>query len=309
MNRKKFLIQSSAAAFGLALLPGMVSCSVQQRLLFEPMIPSSGNLERVRGNVFRFVNQGGNVGIFETKDGIVIVDSQFPPLIKPVIDAITSRNKPVLYLANTHHHADHTSGNIAFKGITDKIVAHREVPKLQRLAAEEKKSLDQQLYANILFEDEYKFDLEKEKVTGIRLGAGHTFGDAVYHFTQDNVVHMGDLMFMNMIPVYRTKDGANAYGWINALDRALTKFDDSTIFIFGHADKPENATGSKQHLREMRYFLEASTEFVRQKITAGKSVEQILQTHDIIPGFENRKTPQRFPDFIKGIYETVTKTN
>ncbi len=307
MNRKKFLIQSSAAAVGLAFFPGFVSCSAQQRVLFEPLRPSSGNLQRVRGNVFRFVNQGGNVGVFETKEGFVVVDSQFPPLIKPVIDAISQKNKPVLYLANTHHHGDHTSGNISFQNLTDSVVAHKRVPELQRKAAEEKDTLGQQLYANLLFEDEFSFDLGNEKAKAIHLGAGHTFGDAVYHFEKDNVVHMGDQMFVNIVPVYRPKDGSNSFGWINALQKALDRFDNDTLFIFGHADKPENATGTKEHLREMKRFLEASNAFMQKNIDSGVSDEEILKEHRFIPGFANRNTPDRFPGFIAGIRETLTK--
>lgn len=266
-------------------------------------------MKNVRGNISRYTNKGGTVGIFETEDGFVVVDSQFSDSIQPVLDGISAKKKPVLYLANTHHHGDHTSGNISFKNLTQKIVAHQKVPELQRRAAEEKKTLDQQLYANILFENQYQFDLGNEKVTGLRLGAGHTFGDAVYHFEKDNVVHMGDLMFINMIPVYKTKDGANSFGWIEALDKALNKFDDDTIFIFGHAEKPENTVGTKENLREMKNFLRASNEFMIKAISEGKTDEQILAEHQFIPGFANRTTPQRFPDFVKGIRSTIKSAN
>lgn len=304
MNRKEFLFKTGLATFGLAAAPAFISCT-SQRMLFPTMNFYGGNLKNVRGNVSRYTNKGGTVGIFETKEGFVIVDSQFPDSVQPVLDGISAKNKPVLYLANTHHHGDHTSGNISFKNLTQKIVAHNRVPELQRKAAEEKKNLDQQLYANILFENDYKFNLGNEKVTAIRLGAGHTFGDAVYHFEKDNVVHMGDLMFINMIPVYRTKDGSNSFGWIKALDNALQKFDNDTLFIFGHADTPENTVGTKENVREMKNFLEASNEFMMGKMLAGNSDEDILKNHQFIPGFANRNAPQRFPDFLKGLRETL----
>ena len=304
MNRKDFLFKTGMATFGLALAPNFVSCT-SQRMLFPPMTLSGGNLKNVRGNISRYTNKGGTVGIFETKDGFVIVDSQFPDSIQRVLDGISSKKKPVLYLANTHHHGDHTSGNISFKNLTKNVVAHTSVPELQRKAAEEKKNLDQQLYANILFENEYKFDLGNEKVTGMHLGRGHTFGDVVYHFEKDNVVHMGDLIFINMIPVYRTKDGANSFFWVDTLSDAINKFDRDTLFIFGHADKPENTVGSVQNLLEMKRFLEVSNEFMLTAIAKGKTDDQILSEHKFIPGFANRTTPQRFPDFVKGIRETI----
>ena len=312
MNRKEFLATTFSAALGLVVMPTFLSCTTSKtsnRTIFEPLNISAGNLAKVRGNVSRYTNKGGTVGIFETIDGFVIIDSQFPDSIKPVLDGIFAKGKPILYLANTHHHGDHTSGNISFKDLTKNIIAHRRVPKLQRRAAEEKKTLDQQLYPNILFENTYNFDLGNEKVRGIRLGAGHTFGDAVYHFEKDNVVHMGDLMFVNMIPVYRTKDGANSLGWIKALENAISSFDNDTIFIFGHADKPENTTGTKENLQEMKNFLEASNDFVSRAIREGKTTEQLLAENAFIPGFENRTTKDRFPDYLKGLRETLSGKN
>lgn len=304
MNRKEFLLKTSTAAFALTLAPSLIGCSAQ-RLVYEPLSVSDGNLTRVRGNVFRYFNQGGTVGLFETKDGFVVIDSQFPQLIKPLIDGISTKNKPVLYLANTHHHADHTGGNIAFKDLTNRIVAHSSVPDLQRKAAVERKSLDQQLYPNILFDEVYKFDLGNEKVKGYHFGAGHTFGDVVYHFEKDNVVHMGDLMFINMIPVYRINDGSNSKQWITVLDNIINKFDDDTVFIFGHSDKPETSTGTKGDLKEMKRFLEATNEFVYENILAGTSTEKILEKHQFIPGFPNRTTPQRFKDYLEAVRKTL----
>ena len=308
MNRKEFLFKTSAAFCGIALVPGIISCSTQ-RTVFPTLNLSSGTLQNVRGNVSRYLNRGGSVGIFETKEGFVIVDSQFPDTMTPVLDGISSKGKPVLYLTNTHHHGDHTSGNIAFKDVARNVVAHSRVPELQRKAAAEKGNLDQQLYANLLFDEKFSFDLGNEKATAIRLGAGHTFGDAVYHFEKDNVVHMGDLMFVDIVPVYRTKDGASSFGWILALEKALEMFSDDTKFIFGHASQSENTVGTKENLREMKSFLEASNEFMLKNIAEGISDEEILKKHQFIPGFANRNTPQRFPDFIKGIRETIESSN
>lgn len=303
MNRKEFLYKSSVAALGVALAPSLIGCSAPTVLYEIPKL-SAGNLAKVRGNVNRYVNRGGTIGLFETKEGFVVIDSQFPDSVKPFLEGISSKNKSVLYLANTHHHGDHTSGNISFKDLTKKIVAHKRVPELQRKAAEERKTLDQQLYPDILFEDTFRFALGREKVRGYHFGAGHTFGDVVYHFENDNVVHMGDLVFMNLIPVYRISDGANSISWITVLDRAIEKFDADTLFIFGHSDKPENATGTKADLIDMRNFLIATNDFVTKAIQQGKTTEQLLKEHTYVPGFPNKGTA-RFADYIKAVRQTV----
>lgn len=307
MNRKDFLATTFTAGLGLTLAPMFLNCSTAQidSVTFEPLILKAGNLAKVRGNVNAFTNKGGTVGVFETKEGFVIIDSQFSDSIQPVLDAISTNGKPVLYLCNTHHHGDHTSGNFAFKDPKTKVVAHRRVPELQRLAAEKGNKLNEQKYATLLFDKEYTIDLGNEKIRGYHFGNGHTYGDVMYHFEKDNVVHMGDLMFNNMIPVYRTADGADSRNWIKVLEKAQSTFDNDTVFIFGHADKPELVTGNKSNLKEMANFLEASNEFVLKAIKEGKTTEQLIKEHAFIPGFENRQTPERFAGFLDELRKTL----
>lgn len=307
MNRKEFLATTFSAGLGLAFMPSLLSCiaPIVNRKAFDPMILRAGDLRKVRGNVSCYLNKGGTVGVFETKDGFLVIDSQFPDSIQPVLDGISSKGKPILYLCNTHHHGDHTSGNIAFKDQNTKVVAHQRVPELQRKAAEKSNKLSEQRYATLLFEKEYRIDLGNEIVTGYHFGNGHTYGDVMYHFENDNVVHMGDLMFNNMIPVYRTADGSDSRNWIKVLEKAQAKFDDDTIFIFGHANKPELTTGNKANLKEMASFLEASNDFVLKAIREGQSTEQLMKENAFIPGFENRNTPERFAGFLNELRKTL----
>lgn len=310
MKRKEFLSATLAAGAGLMFPSILMSClsPVVNRSVFNPLSVAAGNLERVRGNVSRYTNRGGTVGILETADSFVVIDSQFSDSIQPVIDAIQKTGKSVSYLFNTHHHGDHVSGNIAFKNLGTKLVAHKAVPALQRQAAVAAKTLDKQWVAETLFDKTYSVTTGGEKITAYHFGAGHTFGDAVFHFENDNVVHMGDLMFINMIPVYRTKDGSNSLGWIEVLASALEQFDDETLFIFGHADKPENSVGTKAHIREMLGFLVATNNWISSAIKNGVTTEVLLQKNTFVPGYENRFTPSRFPDFVKGVRQTLEQS-
>lgn len=308
MNRQEFLKKTALAGAGLAFLPSFFSClsAGSTRTIFEPLSINAGNLANVRGNLWRYTNKGGTVGILETTDGFVITDSQFVDSIQPVLDAISTKGKPVLYLCNTHHHGDHTSGNFAFKDPQTKVFAHQRVPELQKLAAEKNNKLSEQRYATVLFEKEHVIDLGRENVKAYHFGNGHTFGDAMYHFEKDNVVHMGDLMFNNIIPVYRTADGADSQNWIKVLEKAVSYFDDDTKFIFGHGNTPDYTVGTKENLREMGNFLIASNEFVLKAIREGKSTEDLLKSHSTIPGFENRNTPERFKGFLDELRKTLS---
>lgn len=305
MNRQQFLSNTALAGLGLVLMPSLFSCA-PQRMLFAPLVlPSGGELKSIRGNVSRYTKLGGTVGVLETKEGFVVIDSQFVDSIQPLLDAITAKGKPVMYLCNTHHHGHHTTGNFAFKDMDTKVVAHSRVPELQRLAAEKNNKLTEQRYPRVLFDSHYEINIGQEKITAHHFGNGHTFGDAMYHFENDNVVHMGDLMFINMIPVYRTADGSDSRNWIKVLEKAESAFDDDTVFIFGHANTPELTSGSKADLKEMVNFLEASNEFMLKAIRDGKSTEQLLTENKFIPGFENRITPDRFAGFLAELRKTL----
>lgn len=306
MNRKEFLYKSSAAVLGVGILPSLLGCASTQKI-YDALPVNAGNFARVRNNVFRYTNKGGTVGIYETKECFVVVDAQFPDSIQPVLDEMGKKGKPIEFLCNTHHHADHTAGNFAFKNKVKSIVAHAAVPALQRRDASEKNNLGKEVFANVLFENKHTLDLGKEKIKAYHYGAGHTKGDSIYHFENENVVHVGDLVFINMIPVYRLKDGANSVGWINSLDKIINQFDSDTLFIFGHTPKPDLTVGKKAELIEMKNFLESTNEWVAKAIKEGKTTEELLKANQFVPGFAHRTTPQRFPDFVKSIRETLTK--
>lgn len=305
MNRKEFLQSTFVAGLGTVLLPNLLAC-VPTRTLFDPLAVSTGNLSKIRGNISTYSNKGGTVGILETKDGFVVIDAQFPDSIQPFIDAVSQKGKPIEFLCNTHHHGDHTAGNIAFKNITHKIIAQKQVPELQKNAAISGNALDKQHYANILFDKEHSFVSGKEKISVYHFGGGHTFGDAIYHFEKDNIVHMGDLIFINMLPVFRVKDGSDFKNWISILEKVSQKFEKDTIFIFGHADKNELTTGNASNIVEMRNFLEASADYVRKSLAEGKSADQISENL-IIPKFEYRKAINKnfSKTFVEGIAEQL----
>ncbi|MCK7530603.1 MAG: MBL fold metallo-hydrolase [Marinilabiliales bacterium] len=70
----------------------------------------------LRNNVGFFTERGGTIGWMISKDGLVVVDTQFPEQAQHLIEAIRKQSgRQIDLLVNTHHHGDHTGGNIAFK--------------------------------------------------------------------------------------------------------------------------------------------------------------------------------------------------
>ena len=231
-----------------------------------------------------FTERGGTVAFLLTKKGIVVVDAAFPEQAGHLITDLKSRSgKPFRMLINTHHHPDHTAGNIAFKGIVDHVAGHENCYLNQKRVAEQQKNTDKQLFADIIFGESWKYKLGSEKIRTWYYGPAHTDGDAVIHFEHANIAHVGDLVFNRRYPVIDKTAGADIKNWIDVLEKVQHTFDDKTLFIFGHAFDPEKVTGNKSDLKAMQHYLASLLEFVGASIKAGKSKEEILKATSI-PG-------------------------
>ena len=102
------------------------------------------NIRMLRNDVGIFTERGGTIAFLLSKDGIVVIDAQFPDTAQHLIDDLKKRsNNPFRYLLNTHHHMDHTAGNIAFKGLVEQVVAHGDVGWIGAWGITRQAALDQ----------------------------------------------------------------------------------------------------------------------------------------------------------------------
>src|ERR1700712_5263244 len=109
MQRRNF-IRNSALTMGL----GVVSTKQLISFFSDPAY----KITMLTGDIGIFTEKGGTIAFFLSKDGIIVVDSEFPEQAAHLISELKTRSdKSYRLLINTHHHGDHTSGNITFKGI------------------------------------------------------------------------------------------------------------------------------------------------------------------------------------------------
>ena len=276
MNRRQF-VQRTALSIG--------AVSMVNHPLFASLLADDPfKMKTVRDGVGVFTEKGGTIAYLPTKEGWVVVDSQFPEQAQHLIDALKKTNdKPISLLINTHHHGDHSSGNIVFKGLVGHVVAHENSLKNQKTAAEKAKTEDKQLYPDVTFTDGWKQKVGGERLRAYYFGPGHTNGDAVIHFENANVAHMGDLIFNRRYPFVDRSAGANVQSWIAGLDKTMKTFDNKTIFVFGHAFDPEKITGTKEDIKAFQDYLEKLLVFVGSEIKAGKSKEEVMKA-TAVPG-------------------------
>jgi cyclase len=280
MQRRSF-IQHSALALGALTL-------VQQKLLTS-FFDDPWKITMLRNDIGIFTEKGGTIAFLLSKKGIVVVDAQFPEQSKHLIDELKKRSEqPFQLLINTHHHGDHTAGNISFKGIVPHVLAHANSLTNQKNSAIANKSEDKQLFPDQTYTDVWEEKIGKEKIALSYHGAGHTNGDSFIHFQHANIVHCGDLVFNRRHPFVDRGAGANMKSWINVLDKAVNKFDRETIFVFGHSGTGYDVTGKADDLKKFGDYLSKVLQFTEGEIKAGKTKEEILKTKDI-PGAEEWK--------------------
>lgn len=276
MQRRQFIQNSALAMAMLSFYKTDVFASSTLARAYQ--------FKALRNDVGIFMEQGGTIAWLNGTSGFVAIDSQFPASAQHVIDELKKLgDKPFKYLLNTHHHGDHTAGNIAFKGLAEHVVAHQNSLVNQKLAAEKAKNEDKQLYPDVTFGKGWKAPVGKEKISAYYYGSGHTNGDVVYHFENANIAHVGDLVFNRRYPYIDKDNGAHIGNWITALDKIQNQFDKDTIFVCGHSLDPDKVTIGKADIKAYQNYLESLLAFVKGEMKAGKTKEEILKA-TAIPG-------------------------
>lgn len=297
MHRRTFLRNTGLTIGALAL--------TQQQLFAKIFAEPAYKMKVLRNDIGIFSEKGGTILYMVNKEGIVVVDAQFPDTATHLIAELQKLSvQPFELLINTHHHGDHTSGNIAFKDLVKHTIAHTNSKINQQATAVKQKKEDKQLYPDFTFDNTWKSKVGGEKIKAHYFGAGHTNGDAIIHFEHANVAHMGDLLFNRRHPYIDRSAGANIKNWISLLDTTISTFDSETIFVFGHALDPEKVTGNKEDIKAFQNYLTKVISFAEAEYKAGKSKEEFIK-NTAIPN-ETEWSGQGIERPLTAAYEEVS---
>lgn len=298
ITRRHFIITSTSALTAWAFPFNKIFAQASQ-----------GTFNVLRRNVGTFEHRGGTIGWLADKEALVVVDTQFPESAEICWNGLQKKTtRKIDVLLNTHHHGDHTAGNFFFNHHTSRIVAHENVPVLQKKAAEQRGTPDQQVYANETFAESWQENLGSEIISARYYGPAHTGGDAVIHFQKADIVHMGDLIFNRIPPYIDRPAGASIQNWAEILENIHKQYSDETIFIFGHGNPEYGISGSRSDLLAMRDFLSGLLEYTREGIKQGKSREEIAAI-ERLPKFNeyyNERRKDGIASCIKTAFEELT---
>ena len=235
-------------------------------------------LTKVRDDLYFVENQaakmgdlvayGGNLTIYLTNAGVIIVDSKNERIHDDVVQKIkTLTDKPVKYLVLTHNHGDHSGGAAKFESEGAQVI----------ISTEDRANLahtpNQTWLPAFTYQGRAQIVLDGKEVQ-LRELRGHTSGDTVVYFPAARVVCAGDLVTLPWedIPlIVSYADGGNWTDWSKSIDEILKM--DFDVLIPGHGPAI-----NKQQLTDLHNKMVKVMERFRALNRERKSQEEITQT-------------------------------
>lgn len=269
------------------------------------------NTTKISENIYLIHGAGADVILFDGTDGVILVDDQYAPVtdkMKLLISNITTN--PIKFVINTHLHPDHTGGNKKLGEAGTMIISHDNVRK--RLSEDQfyvfinqtVSSLSEKGLPILTFSENMTIYQNNEKIVLIHLDNGHTDGDSIVFFTNNNVVHTGDVFSDRTYPFIDIPHGGSVKGFISSLEKILLTINNETKVVGGHSGI-SNQTEVKNYLD---MFLDVSNK-INNMILEGKSLDEIIiskptSKYDAIYNDHSFVKPN---DFIENIYAGLIK--
>ncbi len=258
MVKRKIRVILSAGALLLGI--GYVAYTQQA--------PQPLKIQKVKDDLYMIEGDGGNVAVYVTNEGVMMVDDKFDQDHDEILARIKSvTNQPVKYILSTHYHADHSGGNAKFVG-TAQIISTLN-SRMNILEHKQSNAPAGVVPANVTFTRDAQVFLGGKEIDAHYYGRGHTNGDAVMYFPQLRTLHTGDLM-AGTSPLCDYSGGGSLVEWTKTLDEAL-KLDFDTV-IPGHG-----AVTDKAGLKTYRDNIVKMRNQVSKMIKGGKSQTEVAK--------------------------------
>ena len=206
-------------------------------------------IERVKDGLYNITGPGGNVGVRVTPEGVILIDDKFPQDFEEIQQLVGQvSDLPVKYVINTHHHGDHSGGNVGYINIAE-VVAHQN-------ARDNMIRGNQEAPPRMVFTDQTAVYLGGVEVRAFYLGTGHTNGDAVVYFPDLDTVHGGDLLH-GTAPFIDYANGGSSRGWVSTLNNILALDFDTAIPGHGAVMSRDDIIAFRNQMEAVRSHMAA----------------------------------------------------
>jgi glyoxylase-like metal-dependent hydrolase (beta-lactamase superfamily II) len=236
------------------------------------------SVQQLRGNISVLMGSGGNIVVFTSPEGKLLVDAGIAvsrPRIQAALDSISQA--PLKYVINTHWHWDHTDGNAWMHDLGATIVAQENT--LKRLSTTTR--VEDWNYTfkpapiggrpTVLVKTDKTINFNGETVVIKGYGPGHTDTDVSVYFTKADVMSLGDIWWNGYYPFIDYSTGGSIDAMIRLTNTYLNSVTDNTIIVPGHGP-----VGNRAQLIEFRDMLVAIRANVAHLKKQGQSLDDII---------------------------------
>jgi cyclase len=264
-------------------------------------------VKTLSSNLYKFSCSVNNWLVLTGPDGVLLSDSapeMYGEAMKLQLRKLGIDD--VKIIINTHWHHDHTGGNLLF-GRDATVIAHHSVR--EDLAARKHISLFDEYFEafpdhalpDLTFSAGMKIYFNEEEITIKHFPNGHTAGDAVVHFKNADVVHVGDLIVMDQFPPIDIDNGGDVEKLIENLKIIISEISSDTKIVSGHL---RDAT--KQDMIEYCDMLLATVEIVKEEMKLGAGLKE-MQEKEILRDWENWGKHITCDKWIETIYRCLSR--
>jgi cyclase len=181
--------------------------------------PAKLDLIKVKDDLYVVHNDivPGNSTALITNEGVLLVDDKFDVDHNGIMEQLKKvTDKPIKYVVNTHHHADHSGGNAKMQDMNALVVASEE-------ARENMVDGKQPGLPSIVIQHHAHIYLGGKNVELYHFGRAHTNGDMVVLFPAERTLAAGDMFtFGDATPqLIDYAGGGSGKEWTKTLDSAL----------------------------------------------------------------------------------------
>ncbi len=228
--------------------------------------PAKLTLNKVKDDLYVIEGDGGNVAVYVTGEGVILVDDKYDQDHDGIVAHVKSvTNLPVKYVLSTHYHADHSGGNAKFLPTAEIIsTANARTNIVNHVQSNAPPGVAP---ARVTFTEETAVFLGGKEVRARYFGRGHTNGDAFVYFPALRTIHTGDMM-AGTTPLIDYTGGGSVVEWTRTLDAAM-KLDFDTV-IPGHG-AVTNKAGLLAYRNNIEKLRDRASDLIRQ----GKSQEDV----------------------------------
>lgn len=244
----------------------------------EAAANSEISVQTLRGNVSVLMGSGGNITVFTSPDGKLMVDAGIA-VSRPRVEAALNNlsGVPPRFLINTHWHWDHTDGNEWIHSLGATIVAQENtLTRLSHSTRVEEWNFTFSPWTaggrpTVIFKSEKKMRFGGETIVLKNFGPGHTDTDVTVYFTKADVIALGDIFWNGVYPFIDKDTGGSIDGMIRLVNSSLKLVTDKTIIVPGHGP-----VGNRAQLIEFRDMLVGIRDNVSRLKQQGKTLDEVI---------------------------------